>query len=143
MARVSRPAIDDRLARIAREVDIIEELRPQQFERYVSDDFRVEQAALEHHVFIALQAMVDIAAHIVASKGYGVPSTYREAVGKLGREHIIDAQLAESLSDAAGLRKAIAHAYLDLDHERVFSALWRTEELKRFAAAVWEWAEEQ
>lgn len=143
MARVSRPAIDDRLARIACEIDIIEEMRPEHVEQYLSSDFRVEHAALEHHIFIALQAVVDIAAHIVASQGYGVPGTYREAVVKLGREHIIDGQLAESLADAAGLRNAIAHAYLELDQERVFSALWKTDELKRFAASVWEWVETQ
>jgi len=143
MPRVSRSAIEDRLARMAREIDTIEALRPQGIDDYLSAESGVRQAALEHHIFIAIQAMVDIAAHIVASQGYGVPSTYREAVVRLGTERVIDRQLAESLADAAGLRNAIAHAHLELDQERVFAALWRTDELKEFAAAVWEWVEGQ
>jgi uncharacterized protein YutE (UPF0331/DUF86 family) len=128
---------------MARGIDTIEALRPGDIEDYLAAESGVRRAALEHHIFIAIQAMVDIAAHIIASQGYGVPGTYREAVVKLGTEQVIDRQLAESLADAAGLRNAIAHAYLELDQERVFSALWKTDELKRFAAAVWEWVEGQ
>lgn len=143
MARVSRSAIEDRLARMAREIDAIELLRPDSLEAYVAEDSQTVRMALEHRLFLATQAMVDIAAHIVASRGYGVPATYREAVVKLGSIGVVPQSVADAVADAAGLRNAIAHAYLDLDQERVFAGLWRTDDLKRFAAAVWQWLERE
>ena len=143
MARVSRSAVEDRLARMAREIDAIEVLRPASLPEYVAEENETVRMALEHRVFLATQAMVDIAAHIVASRGYGVPGTYREAVVQLGAIGVVPQGVAAAVADAAGLRNAIAHAYLNLDQERVFTALWKTDDLKRFAAAVWEWLERE
>lgn len=141
MPRVSRPAIESRLGRMAREIEAIDQTRPGTLEEYLDARNETVRVALEHRIFMATQAMVDIAAHIVASQGFDAPGTYRDAVEKLGRMGVIPGDLAESMADAAGLRNAIAHVYLDLDQARVFDGLQRTGELKRFAAAVWEWIE--
>lgn len=143
MPRVSRSAIDSRLGRMAREIEAIDATRPQTLEEYLDGDNETLRTALEHRIFIATQAMVDIAAHIVASQGFDAPGTYRDAVQKLGTMGVISQDIVEPMANAAGLRNAIAHMYLNLDQTLVFSGLQRTDDLKRFAAAVWEWAEGQ
>lgn len=143
MARVSRDVIEHRLARMVQEIDAIERDRPDSLEEYVALADSSAGMALQHRIFVATQAMVDIAAHIVASQGYGAPDTYRDAISELVRHRVITPEIADEVQGAVGLRNAIAHLYLTLDPAQLYAGLCKTSELKRFAAAVWEWMEGQ
>jgi hypothetical protein len=46
----------------------------------------------------------------------------------------LDAELAERLGDAAGMRNILVHGYLDVDDEAVWGALARLDDLRQFAA---------
>ena len=48
----------------------------------------------------------------------------------------IEADLAERLARAAGLRNLLVHVYLDLDDRQVFAALERLDDLRAFAQAA-------
>lgn len=98
---------------------------------------------LEHRLLLALQAMLDVSAHIAVCADVRDLNTYRDTVEALGKKGIIDSQFAVELAGAAGTRNAIAHDYLELDHGLLYDAMRRTDDLKRFAAAVWEWVENQ
>jgi uncharacterized protein YutE (UPF0331/DUF86 family) len=81
----------------------------------------VAQAVLERQVERLVEAAVDAASHVLREQFQVSPSTYREALLELGRRGVIEAELAERLAPAAGLRNFITHQYDEIDPRRVFA----------------------
>lgn len=67
----------------------------------------------------AIQACIDLAAHVCADDALGVPATPAEAFSLLAGAGRIDDGLAVKLAGAAGLRNLIVHRYTDLDTRRI------------------------
>ena len=91
-------------------------------------------------LMVALQEAIDIAYHIVADEGWGVPDSHRAAFDALAARGVLVPELAARLSAAASMRNRIAHGYAAVDHER----LWRElpdglQALDLFASAVAAW----
>lgn len=89
---------------------------------------------------VALQEAIDIAYHIVADEGWGIPDSHRAAFDALAAHSVLAAHLPTELSAAASMRNRIAHGYASVDHQR----LWRElpnglRALEEFAAAVAAW----
>ncbi len=81
-------------------------------------DDRLE-AFLSFHIFLLIQDLSDIANHLVAAKGLGVPSSQRESFLSLSRAAIISEESALAMAAAAGLRNRIAHSYGEVDPIRL------------------------
>ena len=58
----------------------------------------------------------------MSSLGPRAPTSYADAFRRLASAGIIDGALADRLARAAGFRNVIAHAYDELDMNRVFRA---------------------
>lgn len=65
----------------------------------------------------AAQGALDLASHIVADEGWGLPATLRETFKTLEERGAIDAELSSRLGRMVGFRKLAVHDYerLDLD----------------------------
>jgi uncharacterized protein YutE (UPF0331/DUF86 family) len=127
------------IERLDSEIRAIETCRPDSLDAFLADEDR--RYMLEHRLFIALQAVLDIAAHLtVASRAPDV-ETYRDAVEALASIDVVDMTLATRLAEKAGMRNVLAHSYLGVDQRRVYAALADLDDLKRFAASVWRWME--
>ncbi len=95
------------------------------------------QLRAERSLQLALQAMLDIGTHLIASEGLERPATYEEVVPVLGAAGILGPELVETLRGAAGLRNLLVHDYLRLDHTRLFEAIrQRIQDLRAFGAAI-------
>lgn len=81
------------------------------------------QDALALSLLVAIQEAVDIAFHISADEGWGVPSSYAESFEILSRHDVIDAKLAGELASTAALRNRIAHGYASVDVERLWAEI--------------------
>ncbi len=143
MVRVDRHVVRERLERMLSEVEAIELDMPLSGEDFSHPDNETLRYAIEHRLYIALQAALDTASHIAVVGGYRPITSYRDAMAAMLKMGVAGPELQEFLDGAPGLRNALAHEYLDLDCERVYSALQRLDDVKRFAAAVWEWVEGQ
>jgi uncharacterized protein YutE (UPF0331/DUF86 family) len=99
-----------------------------------------EQLKVERSLQLALQAVLDIATHVIASEGLERPRGYEEVLRILGSSGRIDAELAERLSGVAGMRNILVHDYLVVDHGRLFddvtSGIADLEEYARAVAAL-------
>ncbi len=84
----------------------------------VTQDERLE-AFLSFHIFLLLQDAADLAAHLVAERGLGLPSSQREAFDLLASANIIHPETARAMGAAVGLRNRIAHRYGELDPVRL------------------------
>ena len=81
------------------------------------------QAAILHHAQIAIQACCDIASHIVADKGWGIPGTTGELFDILAHHRVITRPLAKKLREQVGFRNLVVHGYDKLDLGRVHHSL--------------------
>ncbi len=89
------------------------------FHRTVSlDRFRSDhtiQAAILHHLQVAVQACIDIASHIVADEGWGVPGTSKDLFDFLRQRRVITPSSAKEMKDLVGFRNLVVHVYDKLD----------------------------
>ncbi len=76
-----------------------------------------------HALLVSIQAAIDIANHIIASKKLPRPSTYRESFSILADAQFLSLNLANQLADLAGFRNVLVHIYWKLDMELVFNIL--------------------
>ena len=104
------------------------------------DDFRPASDASDAvvlHLWQATQIVIDLAMGACLALDLGTPRSYGDAFGRLEREGVIDAALADRLVRAAGFRNLVAHAYESLDMARVHEAATTgPADLRRFLARV-------
>jgi uncharacterized protein YutE (UPF0331/DUF86 family) len=78
----------------------------------------------------AVQLSVDLASHLITTRGWPAPDTMGAAFTTLEREGILDADLADRLRRAVGFRNVSVHEYEEVDWRRVYSMV--TERLGDF-----------
>lgn len=81
------------------------------------------QAAILHHLQVAIQACIDTASHIVADQGWGVPGSSKDLFGVLAQRRVISWPLSDRLKDLVAARNLIVHGYDKLDLRKVHRSL--------------------
>jgi len=104
-------------------------------ERFQNDP--TVQAAILHHLQVAIQSCMDIASHIVADEGLGIPGTSKDLFDFLRRHRVITPAVAGEMKELVGFRNLVVHAYDKLDARRAHAhlPLYRRA-LARFLRAV-------
>ena len=69
---------------------------------------------------MAIQNCVDIAAHIVGEKGFGVPGSTNELFYLLEENGYLQPEITEKMTRAVGFRNLMVHEYAKIDIEQVF-----------------------
>lgn len=106
--------------------------RPEEIRRDVR-----EERFVEHTLQIAIQAVLDVAAHIVSDERLGEPRTNRELFDLLERYGWVAENLAVSLRSMAGFRNILVHGYEMVDLAIVEEILRNhLEDLLAFVKAV-------
>jgi len=125
--------VGKKLARIESSVDELRELaRPE----LLRDDI-FHRRFVERTLQIAIQAAMDIAAHVIADDWLGEPRNARDMFGLLARKNVIDRSLAARLESMVGFRNIVVHEYDDIDLDKVRQILANDlDDLLIFAAAM-------
>lgn len=131
---VDADSVFAKLARLDSLLGVLEEVREQDKQSVVSDVHR--QLELERALQVSIQICIDIGAHLVSELGLKPPTDYQSVFASLASAEVIDAPLAERLSDAARLRNLLVHDYGDIDHARLWDTLGELGDLRAFAAAA-------
>ncbi len=85
----------------------------------------------------AIQAVMDLAIHVVATEGYGVPDSAADSFRLLGERRVIPGDLVERLRKMVGFRNISIHDYRKLDPAIVESIVaGRLGDLREFAAQL-------
>ncbi len=74
-----------------------------------------EERFVEHTLQLAIQAALDVAAHIVSDQRLGEPETNRRLFQLLRSNGWITAELSETLQNMAGFRNILVHGYATVD----------------------------
>lgn len=95
------------------------------------------QDALCMSLLVAIQEAIDIAFHISADEGWGVPSSNVEAFEIIARNGVLSLELAQAMGRAAALRNRIAHGYASVDLVRLWTEIpIGLDSLDQYAAKV-------
>lgn len=85
----------------------------------------------------AVQAGIDLANHVVAAEGYGLPDSTAGAFGLLTERGVIDRELADRLRRMVGFRNIAIHEYRTIDPAIVESiVLHHLGDLRTFGVRV-------
>lgn len=81
------------------------------------------QDAIALSFLVAAQEANDIALHLAADEGWGLPTSYAEAFDLLARNHVLTPEHARELAAVASVRNRIAHGYASIDPGRLWAEL--------------------
>lgn len=85
----------------------------------------------------AVQAAIDLAAHVVAAEAYGLPDSLAGSFSLLEGQGVLEAGLAERMRKMVGFRNIAVHNYQALDPEIVEAIVTRhLDDLRAFSARV-------
>jgi uncharacterized protein YutE (UPF0331/DUF86 family) len=130
-----------KLQRLKEQIALVRARRPATADVLATD--LVLRDAMALALMVALQETIDIAYHIVADEGWGVPDSHRAAFDLLAAQKVLEVDLANRLSAAASMRNRIAHGYASIEHARLWQELPEgLATLERFVAAVAGWLPE-
>lgn len=121
MAPVDRDKIRAHLDFIRGRLRALRRLTGEGRERFLEDAIRPAAAVRMLHT--AIEAMIDIANHVVARRGLGVPKTYAEALDLLIDEGILPAEHRETFRQMVRFRNRAVHLYDEIDNEEVYRIL--------------------
>jgi uncharacterized protein YutE (UPF0331/DUF86 family) len=132
---VDRDVFDRRLGRLEELLRHLRVLAAIERDVFLADVGLRAQA--ERWVHLAVECCLDLTHHLISSRGWRTPSTYRESFEVLAAEGTIDPDLARRMTGWAGLRNILVHLYLDVDHARLYEILSTDlPELERFARCL-------
>ena len=82
-----------------------------------------ERKGVERVLQEAIEAALDVNAHLLSELGHDVPDDYFGGFVKLGQLDILSEELAAALAPSAGLRNRLVHEYDTLDDAKVLAAV--------------------
>jgi uncharacterized protein YutE (UPF0331/DUF86 family) len=104
-------------------IAIIERCIRRIHEEYQGDLLNLENYTKQDSIILNIQrsceASIDLAMHLVASKGLGIPQSSREAFDLLWEAGMIDEHLSQKLKGMVGFRNIAVHNYQAVNLEIV------------------------
>jgi uncharacterized protein YutE (UPF0331/DUF86 family) len=97
----------------------------------------IQQRFFERTLQIAIQAVIDVASHVISDERLGEPKTNREMIDLLKRHGWVPPDLAVNLGNMVGFRNILVHAYESVDLSIVESIVTEhLEDFRWFARAI-------
>lgn len=103
---------------------------------------RTDEARLsgtKYRFITAIEAVLDIAHHLLASELWGPAEDSAGAIRALSRHGVIDDDLAECLARATGFRNVLVHGYAEVDDDLVVARLDDLDDFGDFIEQVRDW----
>ncbi len=125
---IDKAKVRQKLQFIRQTVAQLETLRARGRQAFLSDP--ILQAAAIRYLQVGIEAMLDIAHHIVAREGLGLPGSYREAIELLLGAKVLPPEQRSTFLAMIRFRNRAVHLYDDIDPTEVYGIM--DEHLKDF-----------
>lgn len=113
--------VSRRLTRLEEYLAVLETLRKCSLEEFLGDPLRYGSG--ERFLQLAIEAVNDVAAHIVVRERLGVVEEGRDLPRLFLENDHIGPDLAERWAKMIGFRNVLVHEYLEIDRSIVYSVL--------------------
>jgi uncharacterized protein YutE (UPF0331/DUF86 family) len=124
--RIDKIIIYGKIDIIERNIRFLREYKEKD-ESEILDSYKDLQA-IKYSLFEIIEACIDIASHIISTKGFERAENYAEMFEILDKNNIIRTTLSKKLSNMARFRNILVHGYAKIDNSKVL--LFVKEELK-------------
>ncbi len=81
------------------------------------------QDIVDRNLHLAIESVLDIGQHIIASSGWEPAEEYADVFEILERHGVISKELLSRVQGMAGFRNLLVHEYAEIDHGQVFDIL--------------------
>lgn len=137
-ALISRVVVADKIAAIRRMLDGIRSLPLDDLATFTADSRMV--AAGDSYLRRALEALLDLARHVL-SKGFGrAPAEYAEVARQLGEVGVIDAARSARLTEMARYRNRMVHFYDEISDTELYGILSKeVQDVEGLVSAIADW----
>ncbi len=113
--------IENKISAIKKYLKILERYKKYP-RKNIEEDIDI-RGAVERYLYLAVQAVIDLAEAVIAYKDLRKPTTMSEAFYILNEEDIISAQLTEKMAKMVGFRNVMAHDYENINYDIVYEVL--------------------
>ena len=132
----------ERLKRLAQYVEFLKRKRALRREEFLGD--QESQLSVERALQLAIQIVIDIASHILATMSNVTPQDYSDAIVKLAQVGVIPTTFANKIASMPRFRNVLVHEYIDVDTSRVYRSLQEElDDFTEFARYINEWLDKQ
>ncbi|MFZ0430071.1 MAG: DUF86 domain-containing protein [Acidobacteriota bacterium] len=121
MAPVDRGKLRSHVDFVRSTVRKLEQIRADGRDAFMSDE--VAQAAATRWLQTAVEALIDMANHVIAREGLGVPRAYSDSMEILVRERILPAERRDTLLAMVRFRNRAVHLYDKVGADEVWRIL--------------------
>lgn len=121
MSPIDAAVVRRKLGRIMTSLDLLRPMRAMSLDDYRSRVW--ERKGVERVLQEAIEAALDVNAHLIAERGDDVPDDYFGGFVKLGQIGVLPEDLARALAPSAGLRNRLVHEYDAIDDAKVLAAV--------------------
>jgi len=121
-----------RLQKLDEYIEYLEEAQEYSFEEFVS---AVEvYSAVERNLHLSIEALTDMASHVVVDEDLGTFERARDLPGILEEHDLIRKDDRETWEEMISFRNVLVHEYVDIDRRRVYDALqYQLDDIRRFS----------
>jgi len=121
-----------RLQKLDEYIEYLEEAQEYSFEEFVS---AVEvYSAVERNLQLSIEALTDMASHVVVDEDLGTFERARDLPGILEEHDLIRKDNRETWEEMISFRNVLVHEYVDIDRRRVYDALqYQLDDIRRFS----------
>ncbi len=109
-------------------------------ERGGLDEDRIGLRAVKYSFVTAIEGCTRAAQHVISSAGLGMPQSNADALRLLGKNDVIEPELAEAVARAVGFRNILVHEYVEVDDSVVVANLSLLPDLDAFVVQLAGWA---
>jgi uncharacterized protein YutE (UPF0331/DUF86 family) len=99
----------------------LEKIRSKGRSAFIEDE--VSQAAVARWLQTAIEAAIDIANHVIAREGLGVPKAYSETMEILVREGVLPSDRREAFLAMVRFRNRVVHLYDEVDTNEIWNII--------------------
>jgi uncharacterized protein YutE (UPF0331/DUF86 family) len=118
---IDQEVIEGRIDIIHENLNYLKEVRKIKLEDFISNFEKIQ--AVKHSLQEAIEASLDIANHIIASKGFPRAEEYWQFFTILAENNVIKKNLAERLVEMAKFRNLLVHKYSIIDPRKLYKIL--------------------
>jgi len=116
---------EDKVRKIVSEINgamvLLNDLKLMPLSEFISDKHRISSA--KYNFIVAIEGMIDLSAHIIASNGWAVPKDYSDTFTIMTENGAIQKDNLPVLVKMARFRNRLVHIYWEVDADFLYDVL--------------------
>jgi uncharacterized protein YutE (UPF0331/DUF86 family) len=118
---VNPDVLHRRLKKLDEYLDYLEEAQGYSYREFADNPER--HGAVERFLHLAVEALTDMASHVVADEDLGSVDRARDLPDIFAEHGYVDENVADTWKNMIGFRNVLVHEYVEIDPERVYDVL--------------------